>query len=157
MVLYWDIGQSIVEKQNECGWGKSIVEILSKDFQNEFPGIQGYSVQNLWYMRNFYDQYKENTKLQPLVGEISRSHNMVIMEKYKDNLEREFYIQMTRKYGWKKNVLIHQIERKSHEKFYSIKPTLIKSFLRISIKIHLVESVAKICYAPPVCRVHLRI
>ena len=117
LTLYWEIGKSIVEKQKQHGWGKSIVETLSKDLQNEFPGVQGYSARNLWYMRNFYDQYKENTKLQPMVAEISWSHNMVIMEKCKDDLEREFYIQMTKKYGWTKNVLIHQIEGKSYEKY----------------------------------------
>lgn len=115
--LYWEIGKSIVEKQQEHGWGKSIVETLSKDLQNEFLGVQGYSVQNLWYMRQIYLEYKDNTKLQPLVGEISWSHNLVIMSKCKDDLEREFYIQMTKKYGWTKNVLIHQIEGKSYEKF----------------------------------------
>lgn len=117
LTLYWEIGKSIVEKQNQYGWGKSIVQTLSKDLQNEFPGVQGYSARNLWYMRNFYDQYKEDTKLQPLVAEISWSHNMVIMEKCKEDLERQFYIQMTKKYGWTKNVLIHQIESKSYEKF----------------------------------------
>jgi len=115
--LYWEIGKSIVEKQKEHGWGKSIVETLSKDLQNEFVGVQGYAVRNLWYMRNFYEQYKDNTKLQPLVAEISWSHNMVIMEKCKDDLEREFYIRMTKKYGWTKNVLIHQVEGKSYERF----------------------------------------
>lgn len=117
LTLYWEIGKSIVEKQNQHGWGKSIVQTLSKDLQNEFPGVQGYSARNLWYMRNFYDQYKKNTKLQPLVAEISWSHNMVIMEKCKEDLERQFYIQMAKKYGWTKNVLIHQIEGKSYEKF----------------------------------------
>lgn len=68
-------------------------------------------------MRQIYLEYKDNTKLQPLVGEISWSHNLVIMSKCKDDLEREFYIQMTKKYGWTKNVLIHQIEGKSYEKF----------------------------------------
>jgi len=115
--LYWEIGKSIVEKQKEYGWGKSIVETLSKDLQNEFVGVQGYAVRNLWYMRNFYEQYKDNTKLQPLVAEISWSHNLVIMEKCKDDLAREFYIRMVKTYGWTKNVLIHQIEGKSYEKF----------------------------------------
>ncbi len=115
--LYWEIGKSIVEKQAQHGWGKSVVETLSKDLQAEFPGQQGYSVQNLWYMRQIYLEYKDNTKLQPLVGEISWSHNLVIMSKCKDDLEREFYIQMTRKYGWSKNILIHQVEGKSYEKF----------------------------------------
>src|SRR3990170_8795899 len=76
--LYWDIGKSIVAKQSELGWGKSVVETLAKDLQNEFPGIQGVSVQNLWNMRQFYSSYRDNTKLQPLVGEISWTKNVII-------------------------------------------------------------------------------
>jgi predicted nuclease of restriction endonuclease-like (RecB) superfamily len=117
LVLYWEIGKSIVEKQKQYGWGKSIVATLSKDLQNEFPGMQGYSADNLWRMRKFYLHYEANTKLAPLVQEISWSHNIVVMEKCNDDLEREFYIQMTKKYGWSKNVLIHQVEGKSYEKF----------------------------------------
>ncbi len=117
LALYWEIGKSIVGKQQEHGWGKAIVETLSRDLQNEFPGVQGYSTQNLWYMRQMYLEYKDDTKLQPLVGEISWSHNLVIMGKCKEGSEREFYIRMTKKYGWSKNVLIHQIEGKSYEKF----------------------------------------
>ncbi|HNW20680.1 MAG TPA: DUF1016 N-terminal domain-containing protein [Bacteroidales bacterium] len=81
LTLYWEIGKSIVEKQLEFGWGKSIVETLSRDLQNEFPGIRGYSTQNLWYMRQMYLEYKDNTKLQPLIGEISWSLNLLIMSK----------------------------------------------------------------------------
>jgi predicted nuclease of restriction endonuclease-like (RecB) superfamily len=117
LALYWDIGKSIVDKQKQHGWGKSIVETLSEDLQNEFPGVQGYSSANLWRIRSFYANYQGNEKLAPLVREISWSHNMVIMEKCKDDLEREFYIQMTRKYGWSKNVLINQVSGNSYEQF----------------------------------------
>lgn len=117
LALYWEIGRSIVEKQKEYSWGKSIVETLAKDLQKEFPGVQGYSADNLWRMRKFYVHYQENKKLAPLVQEISWSHNVVIMEKCADDLEREFYISMTKKYGWTKNVLIHHIEGKSYERF----------------------------------------
>lgn len=112
--LYWSIGKSIVEKQNELGWGKSVVQELSKDLQNEFDGIQGYSVQNLWNMRKFYLEYMNNEKLQPMVGEIGWTHNVLIFTKCKDDLEREFYIKMTKKFGWTKKVLIHQIEGNSY-------------------------------------------
>jgi predicted nuclease of restriction endonuclease-like (RecB) superfamily len=117
LTLYWEIGKSIVDKQKQHGWGKSIVETLSKDLQNEFPGAQGYSVQNLWRMRKLYLEYYKNEKLSPLVREISWSNNTVIVDQCKDNLEREFYLQMAKKYGWTKSVLIHQIEGKSYEKF----------------------------------------
>jgi predicted nuclease of restriction endonuclease-like (RecB) superfamily len=67
-------------------------------------------------MRQFYLEYSGHEKLQPLVGEIAWAHNLAIMSKCKDPLEREFYIRMTRKFGWSKNVLIHQIDNQSYEK-----------------------------------------
>ena len=109
LALYSDIGKTIVEKQELLGWGKSVVEILAKDLQNEFPGMQGFSSRNLWLMRSYYIEYKDNKKLQPLVAEISWTHNVVLMEKCKDLLEREFYIRVIKKYGWSKSILIHQI------------------------------------------------
>ena len=93
--LNWDIGQMIVEKQEQHGWGKSIVEQLSKDLQEEFPAQKGWSAQNLWYMRKFFLEYRNNEKLQPLAGEIAWTHNTIIFSKCKDDLQREFYIHMT--------------------------------------------------------------
>jgi len=114
--LYWDIGRLIVERQAGETWGKAVVQQLSEDLRQEFPGVAGFSRQNLWYMRQFYTEYQVQEKLQPLVGEISWSHNLAIMSKCKDPLEREFYLRMTRKFGWSKSVLIHQIENQSFEK-----------------------------------------
>jgi len=115
--LYWFIGKNITEKQKIHNWGKSIVENLSKDLQKEFVGVKGFSADNLWRMRKFFLRYKENKKLAPLVQEIGWSHNIIVMEKCKDDLEREFYIKMIKKFGWTKNVLIHQIESKSYERW----------------------------------------
>ncbi|MDD5464614.1 MAG: DUF1016 N-terminal domain-containing protein [Candidatus Moranbacteria bacterium] len=71
IALCWYIGEKIVEKQQLHNWGKSVVENLSKDLQKEFPGIQGFSMRNLWNMRSFFVAYKDNKKMQPLVAEIS--------------------------------------------------------------------------------------
>jgi len=95
VALYWDIGAMITRRQNAEGWGKSVVERLANDLQQEFPGVKGFSVQNLWYMRQFYQEYQGSPKLQPLVGEIAWSHNLIIVQRCKDPLEREFYIRMT--------------------------------------------------------------
>jgi predicted nuclease of restriction endonuclease-like (RecB) superfamily len=116
IALYWDIGRLIVERQQTAGWGKSIVEQLAQDIQSEFPSISGFSTANLWRMRAFYRAYAENPNLAPLVREIGWTHNLVILEKCKDDLEREFYLRMTRKFGWTKNVLIHQIENQTYQK-----------------------------------------
>lgn len=114
--LYWDIGRLIVERQKVEGWGKGVVEQLSADLRVAFPGVGGFSVQNLWYMRQFYQEYSATPKLQPLVGEIGWAHNLLILSRCKDAQEREFYLRMTRKFGWSKNVLIHQIDNQSYEK-----------------------------------------
>ena len=115
--LYWSIGKMIAEKQEKHKWGKSIVETLSKDLQKEFIGVKGFSAQNLWYMRQFYIEYSASERLQPLVGEISWTKHISIMSKCKEDLEREFYIGMTRKYGWSKSVLVHQIEGNAYKRF----------------------------------------
>ena len=117
MNLYWGIGQEIYNQQQEKGWGKSIVELLAKELKKEFPDVHGFSARNLWRMRNLYVEYKDNGILPPLVAEISWSKNVAIMEKCKDPLEKEFYIRMTRKYGWTKAVLINHIENKTYEKY----------------------------------------
>lgn len=139
--LYWDIGQIIVTQQQGASWGKSVVEQLAKDLQAEFPGISGFSAANLWRMRLFYESYVNNEKLAPMVREIGWSHNLVIVEKCKDDLEREFYIRMTRKFGWTKNVLIHQIENQTYEKtllnqtnFDKTVPAEIRNQLKLAVK-----------------------
>ncbi|MFA6002092.1 MAG: PDDEXK nuclease domain-containing protein [Thermoleophilia bacterium] len=114
--LYWDIGRMIVERQAREKWGKAVVEKLAADLQAEFPGIMGFSSSNLWRMRVFFEAYAENEKLAPLAREIGWTHNYVIFEKCKDDLQREFYIRMTRKFGWTKPVLIHQIDNQTYEK-----------------------------------------
>ena len=114
--LYWDIGRMIVDRQDKQGWGKSVVQNLAADLQKEFPGIQGFSAQNLWRMKQFHQAYAGNEKLSPLVREIGWTHNVIILINAKDVLEREFYIRMTRRMGWSKNVLVHQIENKAYEK-----------------------------------------
>lgn len=115
--LYWGIGQEIYIQQQEKGWGKSIVEVLAKEIKKDFPEVKGFSARNLWRMRNLYVEYKDNKILPPLVAEFSWSKNIAIMEKCKNQLERVFYIKMTKKYGWTKDVLINHIENKSYEKY----------------------------------------
>ncbi len=90
---------------------------LSKELQKEFPKMTGLSTTNLWYMVQFYNEYQGVENLQPLVGEINWSKHLVVLGKCKDNQQRQFYIQVTKKYGWTKNVLIHQIDNKSYEKY----------------------------------------
>jgi len=106
--LYWDIGRMIAEKQTNAAYGAAIAEQLAADLQSEFPGVSGYSRRNIFYMREFYLAYRSLPKVQPLVAQIGWTHNLIVLQRCKDPLEREFYIRMTKKFGWSKNVLIHQ-------------------------------------------------
>jgi len=75
----------------------------------EFPGVGEFSEGNLWLMSQFYSEYERVENLVPLVREICWSKHVTILKKCKNNLEREFYILATRKFGWTKNVLINHL------------------------------------------------
>ena len=79
IILYLDIGKAIVERQADDKYGKAVVEALSQDLQKEFLGMAGFSARNIWYMRLFYLYCQKNQKLQPLVAEISWTHNLIII------------------------------------------------------------------------------
>lgn len=114
--LYFDIGRDIVEKQEVLGWGKSVVEQMSKELIGELGEKSGYSSQNLWYMRQFYNSYKDNPILQQLVGEIPWGSNIVIFTKCKDDLQKQYYIKNTIENGWNRNVLMHHIKTNLFER-----------------------------------------
>ncbi len=116
VTVYRDIGQIIHEKQSKVEWGGSVVERLAADLRNLFPKTKGFSSRNLWIMRDLYISYRDHEKLQTLSAEISWSHNVAILSKCQDRLEREFYIRMSKRNGWSYRALLNHIENKSFEK-----------------------------------------
>ena len=117
LALYWWLGENISQRQQALGWGKSVVENLARDLQVEFPGRNGFSAQNLWLMRQFFNEYSDKPKLQPLVREISWAKNLVILGRCKDDLEREFCLRATARFGWTKSVLQHQLDNHSYAQY----------------------------------------
>lgn len=113
--LYWDIGKTIVKRQEQYKWGDAVVEKLALDLAEEFNGVSGFSVQNLWRMRLLYLAYKDNAKLAQLVREIPWGQNIVIMQMVKDAKEREYYIRATAEMGWSRNVLLNQIKAGAYQ------------------------------------------
>ncbi len=122
VTLYWDIGRMIVERQATGLHGEAVVKQLAQDLQREFPGLRGLSWRNLFYMSEFFLAYRDHPKLQPMAAIIAWTHNLVIMQRCRDPLEREFYIRMTRKFGWSKNVLIHRSRTGPTKRLYWARP-----------------------------------
>ena len=78
IALYWDIGKRITDKQQQLGWGKAIVETLSKDLQNEFPGIRGFGTSNLWAMAQFFTEYEKSIR-RCLINEMPLFYAAIIL------------------------------------------------------------------------------
>lgn len=114
VLLYWEIGQAILERQRTEGWGARVVDRLSADLRQAFPEVKGFSPRNLTYMRAFAEAYPEAEFVQQVVARIPWGHNVRILDSLTDPTEREWYLRATVEHGWSRNVLVHQIESRLH-------------------------------------------
>lgn len=110
VLLYWQIGQDILHRQQQQGWGTKIIDRLAADLQKAFPDMKGFSSRNLKYMRSFAETYPDFEFVQQVAAQIPWFHNCVILDKVKVRVEREWYIRQTIEQGWSRNVLVHQRE-----------------------------------------------
>lgn len=136
--LYWNIGKSILQKQEQEGWGKQVIEQLSKDLISRYPDDRGYSKRNLGYMKSFAMQYPDfpflqvplaklkelpilqatlaklenegNEFVQVPLAQISWYHHISLLSKVKDEAQRAYYITETAQNGWSRDVMLIQID-----------------------------------------------
>jgi predicted nuclease of restriction endonuclease-like (RecB) superfamily len=92
--LYWQIGKEVSEKAENSGWGKSVVEELSSQITANFGNLRGFSPQNIWRMKQFYETYKNSQILSTVLRELSWSNNLLVMSRAKTDEERLFYIKL---------------------------------------------------------------
>jgi predicted nuclease of restriction endonuclease-like (RecB) superfamily len=110
IILYWEIGKELYEKQEDQGWGNSVVDNLERDLTAEFPDSKGFSRRNLFYMKGFYSFYKSGyEKVQQLVAQIPWGHNILIYSKSKTIEEAVFYLSETIDNNWSRSILDMQI------------------------------------------------
>lgn len=110
VLLYWDIGKCILEKQTHEGWGAKVIERLSYDLHREFPDIHGFSRRNLLFMRAFAEAYPESEIVKQLVSQIPWGHIVRLIQTVKDYNCRNWYIRQTIQNGWSRSILEVQIE-----------------------------------------------
>ena len=107
--MYWEIGAYVSKKVRDGGWGKSIVSDFSAFLQSHYPTLKGFSAQNIWRMKQFYETYCDNEKLSPLVREITWTNNLLIMSGCKTDEAREFYLRLCITNRYTKRELDRQI------------------------------------------------
>lgn len=106
---YWELGEYISRKIASAEWGDGIVEELAADLARRFPGARGYTRPNLFRMRQFYEAYRSNRKVSPLVRQLPWTHHLIILSQAKPVETREFYILAAIKERWPKRELERQI------------------------------------------------
>ena len=108
--LYWNVGKLISERTKEGSWGKGVVDSLSKFIQDQDPTIKGFSSQNLWRMRQFFEAYSSNKILSSLTRELSWTNNLLILSKSNSITEQEFYLRLAIKERYSSRELERQID-----------------------------------------------
>ncbi len=114
--FYWQTGQSILEQQQQHGWGAKVIDRLAADLHHAFPDMQGFSTRNLKYMRAFAQAWPDAAIVQQLAAQIPWFHNCILLDKVKDPAEREWYIRKTIEHGWSRAVLDHHIDTGLHRR-----------------------------------------
>jgi predicted nuclease of restriction endonuclease-like (RecB) superfamily len=127
--LYWKIGEHISRKIAAEGWGQGTVEALAEHIRRRQPNARGFSAQNLWRMRQFFETYRDQPKLSALLRELTWTHNLFILGKCKREEEREFYLRLAAGQKWTSRELERQINGALFERVV-LSPTQLSAPLR---------------------------
>jgi len=113
VVLYWEIGREILDRQEREGWGAKVIDRLARDLRAVFPDM-GWSARNLKYMRAFAKAWPEPGIVQGRLAQLSWWHQIALLEKLDDADTRLWYADRAGEHGWSRDVLVHQIEGALH-------------------------------------------
>ncbi len=116
VLLYWDIGRMILDRQEREGWGARVIDRLATDLREAFPDMQGFSPRNLKYMRAFAAAWPERAIVQEALAQLPWYHHIAILEKLDDPAERLWYARQAMEHGWSHNILALQIHGRAHER-----------------------------------------
>jgi predicted nuclease of restriction endonuclease-like (RecB) superfamily len=109
VLLYWDIGRLILDRQTGEGWGAKIIERLSRDLRRSFPDVQGFSTRNLHFMRRFADEFRNAAIVKQLASQLPWWHVVRLIQSVKDPEAREWYMGESIRQGWSRSVLEIQL------------------------------------------------
>ena len=107
--LYWKVGEYISDKLANAAWGEGVVDQLAEYLAKTQPGLKGFSRQNLFRMKLFFETYRNDEKVSPLVRQLPWTHNLIILGQCKRAEEREFYLRQAIRERWGKRELERQL------------------------------------------------
>lgn len=115
--MYWQVGEYLSKESFQAAFGDKYIDMLAKEIQDSFPGIKGFSRRGLYRMKQFYELYKDNSIVSPLLTQISWSNHLLIMSGCKSDEEREFYIRLCIKENYSKRQLERQMDSGYYERY----------------------------------------
>lgn len=110
VLLYWQIGRDILERQAREGWGAKVIERLAHDLRSAFPDMKGFSPRNLKYMRAFAEAWPDAQFVQEALAQLPWYHQLTLLDKLKTADTRRWYAAKAIEHNWSRNVLVMQIE-----------------------------------------------
>ena len=116
VLLYWDVGRMILERQEQAGWGARVIDRLSADLRAAYPDMRGLSPRNLKYMRSFAAAWPDRAIVQEPLARITWYHNIALLEKLSQPEERLWYARMVVETGWSHNTPVLQIAGRAHQR-----------------------------------------
>jgi predicted nuclease of restriction endonuclease-like (RecB) superfamily len=116
VLLYWQIGRGILERQNREGWGAKVIERLAQDLRNAFPAMKGFSPRNLKYTRAFAQAWPDPDFVQGVLAQLPWYHQLTLLDKLRTAEERRWYAAKAIEHNWSRSVLVMQIETRLLER-----------------------------------------
>ena len=123
--MYWKVGEFLSKETEHASYGDAYIDEISREIQETFPGIKGFNRRGLYRMKKFYETYKDNEIVTPLVTQISWTNHLLIMSGCKTDEEREFYIRLCIKENYSKRQLERQLDSGYYERYMLSKETLL--------------------------------
>lgn len=123
--MYWLVGEYLSVESKNAAFGDKYIDAISKEIQEMFPGIRGFNRRGLYRMKQFYELYRDNAIVSPLLTQLSWSNHLLIMSGCKSDVEREFYMRLCIREGYSKRELERQINSGYYERYMLSKEKLL--------------------------------
>ena len=115
--MYWDVGEYLSGLCASASFGEKVIDEVAEFIAKSNPGIKGFNRRGLYRMRQFYETYKDDQFVSPLVTQISWTNHLLIMSKSKSPEERRFYMELCIRERYSKRELERQLDSSYYERY----------------------------------------